>query len=230
MALIVCPHCGGQISDKAERCVHCGAVFMVQPPVPKNYGDFSVAEKDSLDAEFERMHPKYSIRKAVKKKRIQSVVINIIGAVFIIVAVIVLVNGSLRLDRFCETNGIHLQGNYVSTDFTEQEAEYFFNELGTDSFRCVQRDNETVLISGEDFDRLGFRLLGDILISILLIIIWFLMEIIYLVKHRKADRKILLNIKLYQAWLAQRNIRYEPRISSWHRKKFDAINITNYQL
>lgn len=24
MALIICPDCGGKVSDKAEACIHCG--------------------------------------------------------------------------------------------------------------------------------------------------------------------------------------------------------------
>lgn len=27
MALIICPHCGNPISDKAEKCIHCGVTF-----------------------------------------------------------------------------------------------------------------------------------------------------------------------------------------------------------
>lgn len=27
MALIYCPHCGKPISDKAEKCIHCGVTF-----------------------------------------------------------------------------------------------------------------------------------------------------------------------------------------------------------
>ena len=28
MAMITCPNCGGKISDKAKKCVHCGTVFI----------------------------------------------------------------------------------------------------------------------------------------------------------------------------------------------------------
>lgn len=27
MAMIVCPHCGEQVSEKAKKCVHCGATM-----------------------------------------------------------------------------------------------------------------------------------------------------------------------------------------------------------
>lgn len=28
MAMIICPSCGQQVSDKAKKCVHCGAILM----------------------------------------------------------------------------------------------------------------------------------------------------------------------------------------------------------
>lgn len=28
MAMIVCPHCGEQVSEKAKKCVHCGAILI----------------------------------------------------------------------------------------------------------------------------------------------------------------------------------------------------------
>ncbi len=34
MAMITCPNCGGKISDKAKKCVHCGTVFI---PEEKKY-------------------------------------------------------------------------------------------------------------------------------------------------------------------------------------------------
>ena len=30
MAMIECPSCGGQISDKARKCVHCGIRFKAE--------------------------------------------------------------------------------------------------------------------------------------------------------------------------------------------------------
>lgn len=34
MALINCPECGQQVSDKAEICIHCGAPLKEKPPEP----------------------------------------------------------------------------------------------------------------------------------------------------------------------------------------------------
>ena len=28
MAMIQCPECGQEISDKAKKCIHCGKVFV----------------------------------------------------------------------------------------------------------------------------------------------------------------------------------------------------------
>lgn len=35
MALIQCPLCGKQVSDRAKNCIHCGASLAVPPPAPK---------------------------------------------------------------------------------------------------------------------------------------------------------------------------------------------------
>ena len=37
MAIIVCPECGGKVSDKATACVHCGCTFFVCPECGKVY-------------------------------------------------------------------------------------------------------------------------------------------------------------------------------------------------
>lgn len=35
MAMIYCKECGKEISDKAEKCPHCG--FPMNPPIQNNY-------------------------------------------------------------------------------------------------------------------------------------------------------------------------------------------------
>lgn len=37
MALINCPHCGKQISDKSSVCVHCGGRIGAEPQQFKKY-------------------------------------------------------------------------------------------------------------------------------------------------------------------------------------------------
>ena len=43
MAMTTCPNCGEQISDKAKKCVHCGAVLI---PEEKKYCPDCGAEWD----------------------------------------------------------------------------------------------------------------------------------------------------------------------------------------
>ena len=30
MAMIVCPHCGEQVLEKAKKCVHCGEILILE--------------------------------------------------------------------------------------------------------------------------------------------------------------------------------------------------------
>ena len=65
MALIVCPYCGEQVSDKAERCVHCGNVL--NELKPKQYSNLPSNEQDSLKKEFESKYPQYSCNGLTEK-------------------------------------------------------------------------------------------------------------------------------------------------------------------
>lgn len=44
MAMMECPNCGEQVSDKAKKCVHCGAVLI---PEEKRYCQECGAELDT---------------------------------------------------------------------------------------------------------------------------------------------------------------------------------------
>ena len=44
MAMMACPNCGEQVSDKAKKCVHCGAVLI---PEEKRYCQECGAELDA---------------------------------------------------------------------------------------------------------------------------------------------------------------------------------------
>ena len=44
MAMMECPNCGEQVSDKAKKCVHCGAVLI---PEEKRYCQECGAELDA---------------------------------------------------------------------------------------------------------------------------------------------------------------------------------------
>ena len=43
MALITCPECGKEVSDKANACIHCGY------PLSQQKEDFCIREKSLLD-------------------------------------------------------------------------------------------------------------------------------------------------------------------------------------
>lgn len=47
MALIKCPECGGQVSDKAPACIHCG--YPLQEIVSKSTCIINYAEQDVTD-------------------------------------------------------------------------------------------------------------------------------------------------------------------------------------
>ncbi len=61
MSLIVCPHCGKQVSDTVERCIHCGGAFLKGEP-KVSATDFNTLDKEirkSLEVEFQKGYPKY---------------------------------------------------------------------------------------------------------------------------------------------------------------------------
>ena len=37
MAIILCPECGQQISDKAKKCIYCGKLLMTEETQSKNF-------------------------------------------------------------------------------------------------------------------------------------------------------------------------------------------------
>lgn len=39
MAMIKCPECGQEISDKAKKCVHCGKILIEDKPATKICSD-----------------------------------------------------------------------------------------------------------------------------------------------------------------------------------------------
>lgn len=39
MAMIICPECGQEISDKAKKCVHCGKILIEEKPATKVCSD-----------------------------------------------------------------------------------------------------------------------------------------------------------------------------------------------
>ncbi len=107
MAMIQCPECGHEISDKAKKCIHCGKVFVEEKPVNGNIKCSEcgaiLTETDEIcpncgcPVEKEEAKPQQvevaSIRMATKTKKI------IIG---IIIAVIVCIGGGIGYKIFAE--------------------------------------------------------------------------------------------------------------------------------
>lgn len=229
MALITCPHCGNQVSDTVERCIHCGELIKEKPPEPKRYADLSMAEKDSLDSEFERNHPGYSIRK-VEKRRVRHGVAMLLALLLSWLIVVILLIGALvHEDRFYETHGIHLQGQYDSSDFTDKEMKEMLEENGG-TIVWSYRGDETIILSGKEYRQEEMLQRAVIVVSVFLIIIGVVITLVEIVKFIKANRNVLLAKKLFQAWLVQKNVIYEPRLTSKEKLKFDSLDITKYRI
>ncbi len=208
MALIECPQCGKQVSDTAELCVHCGAVLK-EPPAPKNYAELPAAEKEALDLEFEREHPACSVRRAEKKKwRLTS--LFFVALCLIMVGIIDLINSVrplLVIIRFSSKSSVALyQGNEAILLVDEGVDDSLTSESNTGKFSLL------------------------FILSLLFIIIGVVMMVIAGVVYNKAQREVLLRRKLFQAWLAKRNICYEPMLSDKNKAKFDSLDITGYQI
>lgn len=74
MALIVCPHCGGQVSDTVERCIHCGKFIKEkQKNSAVDFQTFDKIKQNNLEEEFQKKYPKYvcpyAKQKALKCRR-----------------------------------------------------------------------------------------------------------------------------------------------------------------
>ena len=48
MPLIKCPGCGNDISDRAEKCIHCGYILGGSKASDINYNDSNKHEKGAL--------------------------------------------------------------------------------------------------------------------------------------------------------------------------------------
>lgn len=65
MALVKCPECGKEISDKAKRCIHCGKVFAEDKPQIKLCAD--CGKENPIDAA-ECIHCGYPFKDGIEKK------------------------------------------------------------------------------------------------------------------------------------------------------------------
>lgn len=84
MSLVVCPHCGQQVSDNAEACIHCGRILQTKAR-PKEYADLLYREKQGLHGEFAREYPQYGIYQRMERKAARERRISTITAIFFLV-------------------------------------------------------------------------------------------------------------------------------------------------
>lgn len=66
MALITCPHCGKQVSDTVERCIHCGEILKktYSKPAQKNFSALPTSERKRLEEEFLTTYSAYDYNSA----------------------------------------------------------------------------------------------------------------------------------------------------------------------
>lgn len=103
MAMIKCPECGQEISDKAKKCVHCGNVLLIEDkPATKVCSD--CGKENSIDAT-ECVHcgcpfeEETTVEKIVRttivektKKNLKKIIIPIVAAVVVIAVGLIVYN------------------------------------------------------------------------------------------------------------------------------------------
>lgn len=99
MAMIKCPECGQEISDKAKKCVHCGKVLIEDKPATKICSD--CGKENPIDATecthcgcpFEEdKTPVQTVQMEKSKKDLKKIVIPVIVAVIVIVMGLIIYN------------------------------------------------------------------------------------------------------------------------------------------
>lgn len=102
MAMIKCPECGQEISDKAKKCVHCGKILIEEKPATKVCSD--CGKENSIDAT-ECVHcgcpfeeettvetPVQTTIAEKPKKNLKKIIIPVVAAVVVIVVGLIIYN------------------------------------------------------------------------------------------------------------------------------------------
>lgn len=99
MAMIKCPECGQEISDKAKKCVHCGKVLIEDKPVTKICSD--CGKENPIDAT-ECIHcgcpfeedttPIPTVQMEKSKKDLKKIIIPVIVVIIVIVMGLIIYN------------------------------------------------------------------------------------------------------------------------------------------
>ena len=132
MAMITCPECGQEISDKSKKCIHCGKV-LVEENVPKKFCSECGKEVEisatecpycgyPLDEEEKEM-------KQQKSKKIKKIIIPIAIIAFLAVISVVVLNfikSSLNEDeQLAYQNAVELKGMMRNPDSFKLYDEFF---------------------------------------------------------------------------------------------------------
>ena len=99
MAMIICPDCGQEISDKSKKCIHCGKVF-IEEVVPKKFCAECGNEIDigavecpfcgcPVDSEAPETPTVAKITKTISKHKKPLIIVAAIAAVILVVVLIV---------------------------------------------------------------------------------------------------------------------------------------------
>lgn len=80
MALIKCPECGKEVSDKAEVCIHCGYPLKLQEAAKEEDGPETVKEEPKPEGTAGKQEP------AKKQGRISSTLLAVIVMIVLCVA------------------------------------------------------------------------------------------------------------------------------------------------
>lgn len=132
MAMITCPECGQEISDKSKKCIHCGKV-LVEENVPNKFCSECGKEVEisatecpycgyPLDEEEKEM-------KQQKSKKIKKIIIPIAIIAFLAVISVVVLNfikSSLNEDeQLAYQNAVELKGMMRNPDSFKLYDEFF---------------------------------------------------------------------------------------------------------
>ena len=103
MAMIKCPGCGQEISDKAKKCVHCGRVLIEDKPVTKICSD--CGKENPIDATectycgcpfdetvVAETSPVQTAQAKKPKKNLKKIIIPIVAAVVVIAVGLIIYN------------------------------------------------------------------------------------------------------------------------------------------
>lgn len=124
MALIACPHCGKQVSDKAEQCVHCGKDLRQSEDWKRNlkpYEQLNADEQSKLFRQFSQDYPEYVYpqgrEKAAKKRKVASNSSTVCGIFAILILLVQLLNATGVIRFSTEGDDFILPGILISVAF-----------------------------------------------------------------------------------------------------------------